>query len=97
MERDNEGWTLISAEQPGHDPTPATTPAQCSAVIILHVVSATCPAVAGMLARSYRLIDLIEDKIYEERVARHNLHTVGSVCSAAVRGNHAAARGPGTL
>ena len=55
VERDNEGWTLISAEQPGHDPTPATTPASYTgtllgAVIILHVVSATCPAVAGMLA-----------------------------------------------
>ena len=70
-------------------PTPATTPASYTgtllgAVIILHVVSATCPAVAGMLASGYRLIDLIADKIYEERVARHNLHTVGSVCSAAV-------------
>ena len=39
---------------------------------------------SGSWDAGYRLIDLIADKIYEERVARHNLHTVGSVCSAAV-------------
>ena len=61
---------------------------------------------SGSWDAGYRLIDLIADKIYEERVARHNLHTVGSVCSvcsaavlqccsAAVCGNHAADRGPG--
>ena len=36
---------------------------------------------SGSWDAGYRLIDLIADKIYEERVARHNLHTVGSVCS----------------
>ena len=39
---------------------------------------------SGRWDAGYRLIDLIADKIYEERVARHNLHTAGSVCSAAV-------------
>ena len=33
---------------------------------------------SGRWDAGYRLIDLIADKIYEERVARHNLHTVGS-------------------